>query len=119
MGAIQRMGTTQRFSDAVVHNELVYIIEVPPDATGDIKAQTASLLASVDALLLKTGSDRSRLLQVTIYLPDMADYDGMNTVWDAWVPAGTAPVRACIQAGLANPAYKVEMVVVAALARDD
>lgn len=113
---IARIGTTQRFSDAVVYGGLVYIVEVPSNLDGDIREQTQNLLDSVDRLLLKAGSDRSRLLQVTIYLPDMADYDAMNAVWDAWVPAGTAPVRACIQATLARPQYRVEMVIVAAAA---
>ena len=116
MAAIQRIGTTQRFSDAVVHNGTVYIVEVPSNTDGDITAQTQNLLDSVDRLQQAAGSSRSHLLQVTIYLPDMGDYDAMNAVWDAWVPAGTAPVRACIQAGLAKSAYRVEMVVVAALA---
>ena len=44
----------------------------------------------------------------------MADYDAMNAVWDNWVPEGTAPVRACISARLANPGYRIEAVVVAA-----
>lgn len=109
------MGTTRRFSDAVVHNGTVYIVEVPANTDAGITEQTRNVLSSIDRLLESAGSDRSHLLQVTIYLPDMADYDAMNAVWDEWVPAGTAPVRACIQAGLAKPDYRIEVVVVAAL----
>ena len=72
------------------------------------------MLASIDHLLAQAGSDRSRLLMVTIYLTDMRDYAVMNEVWDDWVPQGTAPVRACIEAKLANPGYRIEMVVTAA-----
>lgn len=112
---IQRRGTTRRYSDSVVHNGTVYLVEVPAASDGDIAAQTASLLAGVDRLLAEAGSDKSRLLMVTVYLADLADYDGMNAVWDAWLPAGCAPTRACVQARLADPGWRVEMAVVAAV----
>ena len=112
---IQRHGTTRRYSDSVVHNGTVYLVEVPANPDGDIIGQTESLLSSVDRLLAEAGSDKRKLLMVTVYLADMADYDGMNAVWDAWVPEGCAPTRACIQARLANPGWRVEMAVTAAL----
>ena len=112
--AIERHGTTRRYSDVVVHGNTVYLVEVPQTLTADISAQTREVLASIDALLAKAGTDKSRLLMVTIYLTDMREYAAMNDVWDEWVPEGTAPVRACVEAKLANPAYRVEMVVTAA-----
>lgn len=112
---IQRHGTTRRYSDSVVHNGTVYLVEVPSNPEGDIAAQTANLLASVEVLLAQAGSGKHKLLMVTVYLADMADYDGMNGVWDTWVPEGHAPTRACVQARLANPAWRVEMAVTAAL----
>lgn len=112
---IERHGTTRRYSDSVVHNGTVYLVEVPAVSDGDIAAQTASLLAGVDRLLAEAGSDKSRLLMVTVYLADLADYDGMNAVWDAWLPEGSAPTRACVQARLAHPGWRVEMAVVAAV----
>jgi len=75
---IQRHGTTRRYSDSVVHNGTVYLVEVPSNLDGDITAQTENLLAGIDHLLEQAGSDRSKLLMVTIYLADMADYDAMN-----------------------------------------
>ena len=111
---IQRHGTTRRYSDSVVHNSTVYLVEVPSNLDDDITSQTSNLLSSIENLLAQAGSDKTRLLMVTIYLADMADYDAMNAVWDAWVPEGTAPSRACIQAGLANPGWKIEAVVTAA-----
>lgn len=113
--SIQRHGTTRRYSDSVVHQSTVYLVEVPAEERGDIASQTQSLLAGVDRLLAQAGSDKARLLMVTVYLADMADYDGMNTVWDAWVPLGCAPTRACVQARLAKPGWRVEMAIVAAL----
>ncbi len=113
--SIQRFGTTRRFSDSVVHAGTVYLVEVPANLEADITRQTENMLASVDRLLTQAGSDRSHLLMVTLYLADMADYDAMNAVWDAWVPEGCAPTRACVQARLANPAYRVEIALTAAV----
>lgn len=111
---IERHGTTARYSDVVAHGNTVYLVEVPASLEADVTTQTQEVLASIEALLAKAGSDKSRLLLVTIYLKDMADYDAMNTVWDAWVPAGTAPARACLEARLSHPGYRVEIVVTAA-----
>lgn len=111
---IERIGTTRRYSDVVIHGNTVYLVEVPATLEADIAAQTREVLASIDTLLARAGSDRSRLLMATIYLRDMADYDAMNAVWDAWLPEGTAPVRACIEARLAQPGYRIEVVLTAA-----
>lgn len=111
---IERHGTTRRYSDVVTHGNTVYLVEVPQTLTADIAAQTREVLESIDRLLAKAKSDKSRLLMATIYLSDMRDYAAMNEIWDAWVPEGTAPVRACVEAKLANPGYRVEMLVTAA-----
>ncbi len=111
---IQRHGTTRRYSDSVVHNGTVYLVEVPANPEGDIAEQTRNVLSSVERLLAQAGSARDRLLMVTIYLADMADYDVMNAIWDDWIPAGCAPTRACVQARLANPDWRLELVVTAA-----
>ena len=113
---IQRHGTTRRYSDSVVHNGTIYLVEVPSNLDDDITAQTSNLLASIDKLLTQAGSDKTRLLMVTIYLADMADYDEINAVWDDWLPMSSAPTRACVQARLANPKYRVEMALTAAVA---
>jgi len=112
---IERYGTTRRYSDSVVHAGVVYLVEVPSVLDADITGQTVNLLDSVERLLAEAGSDKSRLLMVTLYLADMADYDAMNAVWDAWVPEGQAPARACLQAKLANPKFKLEIVLTAAV----
>ena len=111
---IQRHGSTCRYSDSVVHNGTVYLVEVPSNLDADITGQTENLLASIERLLAQAGSDKSRLLMATIYLADMADYSAMNAVWDAWLPEGSAPARACVQARLANPEFRVEIVLTAA-----
>lgn len=113
--SIIRHGVTRRYADSVVHGGTVYLVEVPPDLAADVTGQTSGLLASADRLLVQAGSDRSHLLMVTIYLADMADYAAMNAVWDAWLPVGCAPARACVEARLADPRMRVEMVFTAAL----
>lgn len=113
---IQRHGTTRRYSDSVVHNGTIYLVEVPSNLDEDITDQTNNLLASIENLLSQAGSNKTCLLMVTIYLADMADYDAMNAVWDDWLPIGCAPTRACVQARLANPKYRVEMALTAAVA---
>ncbi|HEX4880152.1 MAG TPA: RidA family protein [Limnobacter sp.] len=114
---IHRHGTTKRYSDSTCYNGVVYLVEVPGIEHGDIRLQATDLLASVDARLAEAGSDKTRLLMVQIYLTDMADYDGFNAVWEAWVPEGTAPSRACVEVkGLARPGWRVELVIVAAQA---
>ena len=111
---IERHGTTRRYSDAVAFGSIVYLVEVAQTLDADITTQTREVLASIEQTLLRAGSDKSRLLQVTIYLADIAEIDAMNAVWDDWVPPGTAPARACVEAKLANPGYRIEIVVQAA-----
>ena len=88
--------------------------QVAADATADITGQAKSVLAQIDALLAEIGSDKTRILSATIYLPDIGDFAAMNAVWDAWVPQGHTPARATVEAKLASPAYKIEIQVVAA-----
>lgn len=112
---ITRHNPAARYADATVFNGLVHAVEVPASEEGDITAQTISMLRLLEQNLEMAGSGRERLLMATIYLVDMADYDGMNAVWEAWLPAGAAPSRACVQvARLAKPGWRVEIAVTAA-----
>ena len=111
---ITRHGTTRRYSDVVAYGDSVHLVEVAQSLDGDITTQTREVLASVEQTLIRAGSDKSRLLQVTIYLADIGEIGAMNAVWDDWVPEGSAPARACVEARLANPGYRIEVVVVAA-----
>lgn len=115
MSNIQRIGVTRRWSDVVIHQGTAYFVEVPDDATGDAQSQISQVLRQIDERLQSFGSDMTRLLQVTIYLPYPEDFSLFNQLWDAWVPDGHAPSRACIHAKLAAPAYRVELVIVAAV----
>jgi len=117
---IERHATGVRMSRAVVHGSTVYLCgQVAEERTADIAGQTETMLAKVDALLESVGSSRHHLLSATIYLKDMALFDAMNRVWDAWVPEGHAPARACVEARMASPELLVEISVIAALAPSD
>lgn len=111
---VERIGTAQRMSQIVKHNETIYLAGQVGDASLDITGQTQDMLAKVDALLAEAGSDKCNILQATIWLADMKDFAALNAVWDEWVPAGHAPARACGEAALARPELLVEILVVAA-----
>lgn len=116
MQTIERKHTNQRMSQIVIHGNTVYLAGQVGEPQHDIAQQTRDVLARVDALLEEAGSSREHLLQTTIWLADMADFAAMNAVWDAWVPAGCAPTRACGEAKLADPRLLVEVIVCAAKA---
>jgi enamine deaminase RidA (YjgF/YER057c/UK114 family) len=113
---IQRIEAGSRMSEAVVHAGVVWLAGQVPETSGlDIRGQTREVLAQIDALLAQAGSDRTRILRAQIFLADLADFDGMNAEWDAWVVPGRAPARATVQAALADPDWKIEVVVTAAV----
>lgn len=113
---IQRFDVGARLSEMAIHNGTVYLAgQVPDNEDLDIGGQTRETLASIDALLARAGSDKSRILMAQIFLTDMADFAGMNAIWDSWVVEGHTPPRATVQAPLANPKFRVEIVVTAAI----
>lgn len=113
MAPIVRLGTSPRWSDVVIYQGVARWVEVAEDQSQDARGQIAQVLAQIDATLLQIGSDRTRLLEITIFLADLADAPRLNELWDAWVPRGHPPVRACVQAGLAAGCH-VEMLITAA-----
>ena len=113
--AIQRFHVGPRLSEIAIHNGTVYLAgQIAEDTELDIVGQTKEVLASIDALLAEANSDKSLILSTQIYLADMQDFAGMNSVWEGWVVQGATPPRATVEAKLANPKCKVELVIVAA-----
>jgi len=112
---IKRIDAEARWSDAVIHNQTLYYTGVPENLEADAEAQTANTLAQIDAVLAKQGSDKTRILDATIFLANADDFAAMNRAWDAWVVAGHAPVRCTVQATLMNPQYRVEIKIIAAV----
>ncbi len=114
---IERIDIGPRMSQAVIHGTTVYLAgQVAVDAAGQsVTEQTKNILARIDALLVKSGSDKTKILSTTIWLTDMATFAEMNAVWEAWIPAGHTPARATVEAKLAAPGLDVEIAVIAAL----
>lgn len=111
---ITRLDHGARMSEAVIHGDTLYLAGQVGDPGDDIVAQTKTALAEIDALLARAGSDRSKILMATIWLADIADFAAMNSVWDAWVDPANPPARATSEARLADPGYRVEIVITAA-----
>ena len=115
--SITRFQTGDRMSQAVVHGDTVYLAgQVAQSApSGTVTEQTTAILAQIDALLAEAGSNKAKALSATIWLCLMDDFAEMNAVWDAWVPAGNTPCRACVESPrLASTDYTVEIGLIAA-----
>ncbi len=112
---IVRLGAGPRWSDVVIYSGIARWVEVAEDSQATAREQIAQVLTQIDATLASINSERTRLLEVTIFLADLADAVVLNELWEAWVPNGQAPIRACVQAGLSGN-YKVEMIIAAAVA---
>lgn len=114
--SIQRFENGPRMSRVVVHGDTVYLAGLTADATvgKSVGEQTKEILGKIDSLLAQGGSDKSKLLQATIWLQDIRTVDEFNKVWDGWVVAGSAPARACIEARLQSSAKGIEIQVTAA-----
>ena len=116
--SINRFQTNDRMSQMVVHGDTVYLAgQVAQSAKGGtVTEQTKAILQQIDDLLAEAGSDKSKALSATIWLCSMNDFAEMNAVWDAWVPSGHAPCRACVESPkLATPDFTVEIGLIAAL----
>ena len=114
--AIERHDIGPRMSKAVVHGNTVYLAGIVADNPKgkSVTEQAKDIVGQIDALLAKAGSDKTKLLSANIWITDMANFAEMNAVWDAWVSPGHTPARATVEAKLATPDYKVEIMVVAA-----
>jgi enamine deaminase RidA (YjgF/YER057c/UK114 family) len=113
---IQRIKPGPRMSGAVVHGNTIYLAgQVATTTAGQsVAEQTREILSIIDGLLAEAGTDKTKLLMVNIWLTDMATFQEMNGVWDAWVAQGSTPARATVEAKLAAPQFKVEIAVIAA-----
>jgi enamine deaminase RidA (YjgF/YER057c/UK114 family) len=112
--SVRRIDVGPRMSQIVIHNSTVYLAGQVGAPGESVAAQTKAILAEIDALLAKAGTDKTKILQAIIWLDDMSTFAEMNSVWDGWVPQGNTPARATGEAKLAGPEYKVEIIVTAA-----
>jgi enamine deaminase RidA (YjgF/YER057c/UK114 family) len=114
MSDIKRIESGSRVSHAVIHNGVVYVGGVLSSGAS-VREQTKNVLQGIDTTLERAGTDKSKLLSATVWLTDIATFDEMNRVWDAWVSPGNTPARACIEAKLLKPEFRVEISVIAAV----
>ena len=105
---IKKLHSNQRMSKTVIHNQTIYLCGQVGNAEDDIKAQTLTCLEKIQTLLEEVGSDKSKLLSVTVWIKDMADFAAMNEVYEQ------PPARACGESALARPELLVEMIAIAA-----
>lgn len=117
MAGIKRVGVAARYSDLVLLGDTAYFSGYVPEASigRPVSEQTQDILDQIEQSLAEIGSDKSKLLQVTIWLADIASYDAINAVWDAWVVPGQAPARVCVESKLADPDYALEIRAIAAV----
>ena len=113
---IERHETGPRMSKAVIHGDTVYLAGIVADSPKgkSVAEQTKNILSQIDGFLALAGTDKTKLLSANIWITDMANFAEMNSVWDSWVSPGNTPARATVEAKLASPDYKVEIMVIAA-----
>ena len=114
--SVKRIEPGKRFSAAVVHGDTVYLAgTVASDTSVGVKGQTEQILKRMDQLLAAAGSSKSKVLSANVYMTDITKWEEMNSAWDAWVDPNNMPVRATVEAKLAQPKYQVEIMMTAAL----
>ncbi|WP_349360904.1 RidA family protein [Stappia sp.] len=112
---IKRLEPGSRMSQSVIYNGTVWLAGQVGAPGESVTKQTEAILARIEELLKASGSDKSAILQATIWLASMDDFAEMNAVWDAWVDPANPPARACGESKLATPDYKVEILITAAV----
>ncbi|CAK0813815.1 unnamed protein product [Prorocentrum cordatum] len=98
----------------VSYSGLVWTVAFPAGKTADdsVADQTRKALKELDSRLAKAGTDKSHVLEATVFVKDMAMKDEMDSVWREWVPENCGISRACVAADLA-PGDLVEMKITA------
>jgi enamine deaminase RidA (YjgF/YER057c/UK114 family) len=112
--SIKRYESSSVYSKVTEANGFVFTAGViPTDLSKDIEGQTAEVLSEIDRLLALAATDKSKVVQASVWLNDMRHRDGMNKAWSAWLGGGNAPARACVEAKVIDPRMLVEISVVA------
>ena len=113
---LARLNPGPRMSQAVAIGNIAFLAgQVPDDLTADIETQTRQVLAKMDKVVADLGATKADVATVQVWLADMADFQGMNAIWDEWVSKDAPPARATGGTALARPGMRVEMIAVVAL----
>lgn len=112
---IKRINPSPRWSDATVYNGMAHFVEIADDSSQDLPGQIEQVFSQAEKSLKMVGSDKSRILSVTIYITDLKHLAMFNLAWEAWLPSGCAPSRACLKVELVQPELLLEICFVAAV----
>lgn len=116
--SMKHLNPGQRMSQAVCIGDIAFLAgQVPSDLTADIETQTKQVLDKIDTVMAELGGSKADIASVQVWLSDMADFQGMNAVWDAWIDPAAPPARATGGVALARPGMRVEMIAVAHVKR--
>ncbi|WP_246710167.1 RidA family protein [Martelella soudanensis] len=115
--SITHIGENPLMSDVTIHNGVAYLSgQVAMEARGAPFAdQAQAIFARIDDLLKQAGTDRSKLLNVSIWLVDLDEFTEFNTLWQGWLKDVRPPARATVGARLVMPGLKLEIQVTAAV----
>jgi len=114
---IERFETGTRMSQMAIYGDLIWLAGQCGSPNKSVAEQTSEALLKIDRLLAEAGSDKTRIVNTTIWLSDISTYDEMNTIWDEWMPEGCPPTRACGESRLGGDGYDVEIICVAVRSR--
>lgn len=112
---LERFDVNARRSRLVKFNGVCYLSGQFSDNGGDVASQTREILAKIDELLARAGTDKTRLLTAEVWITTMADFPAMDSVWKDWTAPGNPPTRCCCAVELGSPEMRVEIMVSAAL----
>jgi enamine deaminase RidA (YjgF/YER057c/UK114 family) len=87
---------------------------VADDLSLDAKGQAAQILSTIDRVLAHFGTSKAKALTANIWVSDIRSRALVNEAWSAWADQAALPVRATVEAKLADPAMLVEIQVTAA-----
>lgn len=111
---IERINSNARMSQIVRTGQTIWLAgQIPEDTAAGIAGQTREVLDRIDTMLQGLGGSKSNLVSVQIWLNDLADFAGMNAVWDAWVDPQNTPARATCGVALASAGRGVRIEVIA------
>jgi 2-iminobutanoate/2-iminopropanoate deaminase len=113
--------TGGHYSQAVVHNGLVFVSgQLPLDPRdakrppGTLAEQTEQALRNVEAILHAAGTTLDRVLQLTIFVSDIEQWSAVNETV-ARVLGSHRPARAVVPCGTLNRGFQVEITAIAAV----
>ena len=113
--SIKRNHPGASLSRLVECGNLVFVAGTTADNKSvNCKAQTEEVLKKIDRLLDEAGTNKSRILWCNVWVSDIREKDQMDAAWQAWVDPDNKPARATVEARLATPDTRVEIMMICA-----